>query len=258
MTSPALKFTFLGSGSAFTVGEANYQSNILIEDLKTNKKLLFDCGSDARLSCHEQGYSVFDIDSVYISHVHADHTGGLEWLGFSRYFIPDLEISNLYVSQDIIPLLWQTLAPGMSSLEDRQASLATYFKVHPINLNRKFIWQGQLFQLQYSRHVVNNGVELPCYGLSFNINGKIIYISSDSLCLYDKHFDLYEASDLIFHDCETLAFKSGVHANYGDLVLLPEHIKNKMWLYHFNNGLKPDPTKDGFKGFVQKGQIFLF
>lgn len=258
MTSPTLKLTFLGSGSAFTVGEGNYQSNVLIENLGNNKKLLFDCGTDARFSCHEQGYSVFDLDSVYISHVHADHTGGLEWLGFSRYFIPSIEISDLYVSQDILPLLWQTLSPGMSTLEDKQASLETFFKVHPINLNRKFVWQGQLFHLQYARHVVNNGVELPCYGLSFTINGKTIYISSDSLCLYHENPELFENADVIFHDCETLTFKSGVHANYTDLLLLPIHIRNKMWLYHFNNGPKPEPLKDGFKGFVQKGQTFLF
>jgi len=252
-----LKLTFLGTGSAFTVGDGNYHSNILIEDLASSKKLLFDCGSDTRHSAHALGYSEKDIDAVYISHIHADHTGGLEWLGFSKYFSSS-PIADLFVSQDIVEPLWTTLKAGMSSLESMEATLETYFNVNVINLNRKFEWMGHNFKLQYAKHVVNNGVELPCYGLTMNINGKSIYISSDTLNVYKESKELYEGSDIIFHDCETTPNRSGVHANYKDLVILPEKIKNKMWLYHYNPGIKPDPREDGFIGFVQRGQEFLF
>lgn len=258
MSNSKLKLTFLGTGSAFTVGEGNYHSNILLEDLATNKKLLFDCGSDARLSCYEAGYMVDDIDAVYVSHVHADHTGGLEWLGFSKYFNPNDDIADLYISQDIMVSLWSSLAPGMSSLEDREATLETYFNVHPINLNRRFVWQGHAFHLQYAKHVINNGVELPCYGLLLEVNGTSIYITSDTRNVYEDNPELYQRADVIFHDCETLDFKSGVHANYTELVELPKKIRNKMWLYHYNSGKTQEPEKDGFKGFVQKGQIFEF
>tara|TARA_B110000908_G_C10119863_1_gene387090 strand:- start:81 stop:854 length:774 start_codon:yes stop_codon:yes gene_type:complete len=257
MTAPKLKFTFLGTGSAFTVGEDNFHSNILIEDIATKSKLLFDCGSDARLSAHELGYSFKDIDSVYISHIHADHTGGLEWLGFSRYF-SECDVSDLYVSQDIVGPLWDSLAPGMSSLEDSKATLDTFFNVHPINLKRRFVWKAYVFHLEYAKHVINNGIELPCYGLTLEINDKIVYVSSDTLNIYNENPELYKKADVIFHDCETLPFKSGVHANYTDLVKLPEEVKNKMWLYHYNPGPRPKPIKDGFKGFVQKGQVFEF
>ena len=77
-----MKMTFIGSGAAFTSN--NYHSNILIES--NDKKLLIDCGSDARFALRDLGYSYKDIDSIYISHIHADHSGGLEWLGFSRKF----------------------------------------------------------------------------------------------------------------------------------------------------------------------------
>ena len=38
-----MKITFLGSGSAFVLGEENYHSNILIEDGDEN--LLYDAGT---------------------------------------------------------------------------------------------------------------------------------------------------------------------------------------------------------------------
>lgn len=72
----------LGTGSAFTMG--NWQTNFLIS--RNGKFLLIDCGSDIRWSMDMIGLSFKDIDAVYISHAHADHIGGLEWLGFTRYF----------------------------------------------------------------------------------------------------------------------------------------------------------------------------
>jgi hypothetical protein len=67
---------------------------------------------------------------------------------------------------------------------------------------------------------------------------------------------MYDKADLIFHDCET-GYKSGVHAHYSDLRGLDAHTKNKMWLYHYNVGDKPDCTEDGFLGWVQKHQRFV-
>ena len=64
----------------------------MILESEDGSKLLIDCGTDARHSLHELGLSYKDIEHVYISHLHADHAGGLEWLGFSRScFIKDLD-----------------------------------------------------------------------------------------------------------------------------------------------------------------------
>ena len=82
----ALKITFLGSGSAFTVDGDNYQSNLLLE--KDKDTLLIDAGGDLRFSLSEQGFSHRDIRNVYISHLHADHIGGMEWLAMNTYFDP--------------------------------------------------------------------------------------------------------------------------------------------------------------------------
>jgi ribonuclease BN (tRNA processing enzyme) len=47
----SLKMVFLGSGSAFTVGFQNYQSNVLFELDKDT--LLIDAGTDIRHSLFE-------------------------------------------------------------------------------------------------------------------------------------------------------------------------------------------------------------
>ena len=63
------KLIFLGSGSAFTVGANNFQSNILLVT-EQNHKLLIDCGTDIRLSLYAAGLSYLDITDIYISHLH--------------------------------------------------------------------------------------------------------------------------------------------------------------------------------------------
>jgi hypothetical protein len=42
------------------------------------------------------------------------------------------------------------------------------------------------------------------------------------------------------------------------LKTLDEKHKQKMWLYHYQAGERPDAVADGFKGFAVKGQVFNF
>jgi ribonuclease BN (tRNA processing enzyme) len=84
-----MELVALGTGSAFTL--KNFQSNYL---LKGEKNLLIDCGGDIRFSLKEQNMSYKDIDAVYISHLHADHQGGLEYLAFCSYFDPSKKKNN--------------------------------------------------------------------------------------------------------------------------------------------------------------------
>lgn len=252
-----LQILFLGSGSAFCVGTDNYHSNLLLTH--NNKTLLIDCGSDIRHSLHEQGFDYNSIDDVYISHLHADHVGGLEWLGFNRKFNSTREKPVLHINHVLAEKLWVNVLSGcMSSVAGTRASLKLFFKVKSIGRSGYFKWQGIKFNLVRTTHVKNNWRYVHSYGLYFVANGTHIFITTDTTFnpkAYKKYFKL---ADVIFHDCETQENKSGVHADYNELVGLDESIKSKMWLYHYNPGSLPDAINDGFKGFVMKGQRFIF
>lgn len=249
-----MKITFIGAGSAFTVGN-NYQSNMLIQ-APSGEHLLLDCGGDARHALHDLGLSYRDIQHVYISHLHADHAGGLEWLGFSRYFDPSLANANLYISHDLLEDLWQhCLFAGMHSIDDFDAKIDTYFTLHDLT-QQQFNFGGSQFDLIATEHVYSNHQWVPCYGLSFQANGKQVYITSDTRYTPDKLADTYAKADIIFHDCETAPFKSGVHAHFSELCQLPADIKAKTWLYHYQPGELPDAKAEGFLGFVKPGQTF--
>lgn len=253
-----MKLTFLGTGAAFTVGDGNYNSNMLLEkDAKHN--LLIDCGSDARHALHELKLTHRDIQSVYISHLHADHVGGIEWLAFNTRF-DELKKRrlDLYISEDMITDIWnKVLAGGLSSLAGIEANLSTYFKVKPIK-KQQFFWQKIKFTLVPTIHAMNGFTKMPSYGLFFTVDGLKVFITTDTQFKPDYYQDYYRKADIIFHDCEVRDTPSGVHSNYRELITLDASIKNKMWLYHYYAHKLPDAKKDGFRGFVKKGQCFDF
>lgn len=251
-----MKLTFAGAGSAFSVDANNYHSNILLET--DENKLLIDCGSDARWSLNELGLSYRDIHSVYISHLHADHVGGLEWLALSNKFDPAGHKPNLYLCEKLVHILWnQVLSGGLNTLQTETATLSTYFCVHPVPDSGSFTWQNIEFRLVQTLHIVAGFTFMPSYGLIFTVNDFTVFITTDTQFCPHQLRDIYNIADLIFHDCETTPHKSTVHAHYDELMTLSDSIKSKMWLYHYNPGSLPNAVKDGFQGFVKKGQSFV-
>lgn len=151
----------------------------------------------------------------------------------------------------------KTLSGGLSTLRHKAPSINSFFNTISIKEDEGFIWHSIEFKLLKTIHYYSNDVLMPSYGLIFAYNKTQVLYTADTQ--YSENLlPLYEKADIIFHDCETSKTKSSVHAHYSDLVRLPEHIKKKMWLYHYNPGSLPDAKKDGFAGFVAKGQSFLF
>jgi len=252
------RLTFLGTGSAFTVGDGNWQSNLLLEDLNSDRKLLLDCGTDIRLSLHEAGFKMSDITDIYVSHPHADHIGGLEGVAFSTKWIPNRKKTNLYMSRRFVSDLWgKSLAGGLESIEGEITDLNTFFDVHAIGVKGRFEWQGINFQLVQVVHIMNGFEIVPSYGLLFSINGVTVFFTSDTQ-FNSQLVKFYDTANVILHDCETSKYPSGVHAHFDALKALDPKFKTKMWLYHYQPGQLPDAVAEGFQGFAKKGQVFNF
>lgn len=258
-----MKLQFLGRGGAFAPQSIG-NSNMLIES-DSGKRMVFDFGLTAPyIYRDEMGLNFQDIDAVYLSHLHSDHVGAVEFFAFHRYFLPKKtgEITirpKLFVVRHLMKELWDnTLKGGLESLQGKIMTLTDYFDCHPISANKTFSWEGAYFTPIQTIHVRSGYIIKYSYGLGIgrSKDNYDIYITSDTQ--FDRGLiEYYNKSKLIFQDCETGWHKSIVHAHYDDLVTLPDSVKNKMWLYHYNEK-NENWKKDGFAGFVEKGQVFEF
>ena len=261
----------LGTGSAFTM--EGYQTNYVIT--RGDKNLLIDCGGDVRFSLKDQGLGAKDIDGVYLSHAHADHVGGIEWLAFTRYFTKlgmeraghpnPLELPKLFCERGMILSLWDhTLKGGLEGLEGIDATIDTYFDVVAVEKNGSFEWEGLKFDIVQSLHVSAKYSILDSFGFMFtDDDGTRVFFTTDVQFAPETAMKAYyQEADLIIHDCET-GYPSGVHAHYDQLCTLRPEIKSKIWLVHYQDnvienfgGWNNRAKEAGFRGFAEPGVIY--
>ena len=256
-----MNLIFPGTGSAFTL--KNFNSCMLIEH--NGKNFLVDGGADIRFSLNKIGKSYKDIDAVYISHCHGDHSGCIEYLAFCNYFDPTCKDKiQLFGNTHVIRKGWNdSWKGGLESVQGKVMTLEDYFDINMIKDNSKFYWEGLEFSIVQMVHIFNGYSIVPSYGLMIynpDLNKKILF-TADSQHNPNQLLDFYKEADIIIHDCETTPFKSGVHANYLDLINLNKEIKNKMYLVHYQDNVIVDgkywndkANDDGFRGFIQQSQ----
>lgn len=262
------KLTFLGTGSAFCL--QNYQTNALLE-FDGGYKLLVDCGGDIRFALQEAGLSYQDVNGVYVSHLHSDHIGGLEYLAFASYFDPRYQgRPDLFISEFMVDDLWnRALSGGLGSLQNKRATLETYFDVHAVKKNGSFqiahpIESPEMRLIQMI-HFVNGFTFELSFGLMFRSGGETVFLTTDTQHAPNQINDFYREATVIFHDAETAPFRSGVHAHFDELAELSEETKAKLLLVHYqdnvveaNQDWQQRALDAGFRGFVHKGQLFEF
>lgn len=269
-----MQVTFLGTDPCLGEG---FNSNLLL-DLGISGTLLFDCGMDIKLSLQAAKRSVSDINAVYISHPHCDHSGGLEWLSHYLRFEEKKKIT-LYAHESHIEILWDQLKAALSPNESGEPlTLADYFYVSPLANWKKFMVGQYTFTPIKNKHITSqDGNDMFSYGLVCDRRGTyeyeelqlspstpLLYFSSDTVNAvtsdqWPQEFqDLVLSCTSIFHEVDVQNLGGQVHVQYKDMLKLPPEIKQRIWFYHYKNiGRElPDVRKDGFSGYAKPGWIF--
>ena len=264
-----MKVRVLGCGNAFSTRNGNNCFLLTEEDKdhprRSPRVMLIDAGWALPYMLKENQVDINTITDVYVSHAHADHIGGLEFLGFTRYDwvkkpakksvndgFPEL---HLIANSRLVDELWdRSLSGGMSSLEGLDATLKTFFEVAPISPNQQFIWCGWTCKLIQQIHIMTGTVITNTFGLFMEKPGHpSLYFVTDSQHCSPRQIEVfYKKADVIFQDCECIgvntpnkvsSFMSGVHANFAQLagwesansVKLSDEIKGKMYLTHYQD-----------------------
>jgi ribonuclease BN (tRNA processing enzyme) len=257
-----LTMRFLGSGSGLCDHRDNFHTNVLLTDSDfPGQHLMIDCGTHAQIALVELDIDVCSIDSIFVTHAHADHAGSLEWMALKRYFCQNSMRPVLIGDANMLNRLWRkTLSGGLETLQGKKNTLRSFFRVVPVARNGSFVWFNTKFDLVQTVHNMNERSVNPSYGLFFEVNGKKIFFTGDTQFCPNQILAFYEEADVIFQDCELAKYPQSVHAQFHELCTLPENIRQKMWLDHYRRkqDIPPDWQHYGFPGFVERYQTFTF
>ncbi|GAB6990558.1 MBL fold metallo-hydrolase [Paenibacillus pini] len=243
-----LKLQMLGTGSAFA--KTYFNNNALIYDEQYT--LLVDCGVTAPQALHQMNKPFNEIDAVLITHIHADHVGGLEELAFTMKFRFQRKM-KLYIAEALVDTLWENTLKGGMYQKDEIMQLSDVFDVCPLKPAMAYdITNGLRIELLPTQHIPGKD------SYSIYINEHIFYsadMTFNPLLLH--HLVNTRGCDVMFHECQ-LEGIGEVHTTLKELMSLPQSMREMIYLMHYAD------NKDEFVGhtaeitFLEQGKIYSF
>lgn len=241
---PEVTVQFLGCGDAFGSG-GRLQTCIYVQADAT--RFLLDLGSSGLISFRRWGVSTAEIDTILITHLHADHFGG----------IPIFLIDAQHISKRQKPL--QIAGPPGLEVRVRQAQEVMYpgssqaalrFPVTFIELEEDR--KTPIGELNVTAFEVVHASGAPSYALRVEIMGKVITYSGDTEWT-GRLIQAAEDADLFI--CESNYFDKRVkyHMDYRTLMShKAEFSCKRMILTHLGeqmliraDELEIEPAQDG-------------
>lgn len=169
------------------------------------------------------------IDDIVLTHLHGDHSNGLETLGFARRYLHDPPVPpRLHALPEVLDRVWEKLAPAMDGATravGAASRLEDYFDPRPIQPGQQVQIAGLTVEARRSIHSV------PTMGLLFRSGDATFGWSGDAEFEQD-HIDWLSQADCIVHECGE-HFK---HTLWTELDTLPPDVKARIRLIHIPDG----------------------
>ena len=225
-----MRVIILGVGDAFT--SRSFGSSALI--LGPHGPVLLDCPDPIhrviRSACepHALDIDALKIHDIILTHLHGDHSNGLESFGFHRRFATKLIAPappkpRLHLTDAARSRLWEKLAPAMDGPVggDRPSTLDDYYDLHAIAPETTASVAGLTVQCRFTGHPI------PTVGLKISDGSSTLGWSGDTP-FEQAHIDWLSDADLIVHESNL----GGAHTPIDQLNALPDDLRAKMRLIH--------------------------
>jgi ribonuclease BN (tRNA processing enzyme) len=203
-----MRLTIIGCGDAFGAG-GSLQTSFHVRS--RDSTFLIDCGATTLIGMRRLGLEPNDIDTVFVSHLHGDHFGGLPWL----------LVDAIYVSKRTRPLA----VTGPRGIEAR--FLAAAEALYPNITTTKRDFDLRFFEYEEQRTLTAHGISVtafevkhpsgaPPYALRFEIEGKVLAFTGDTgwvevLC------EVARGSDLFISECFQYDLVLPIHLDYATI-----------------------------------------
>lgn len=232
-----LTFVPLGVGDAFTA--LHYSSSLAVE--AEGALLLLDCPHPIQKMLREASQrsgrplTPDRISAVALTHLHADHSSGLEGLGYFFYFSLKKRL-RILAHPTVSSRLWERLGAGMECLQAGEGEpvrmrLEDYFELVPLREDAP-TREGP-FELECRRTIH----PVPTTAFRLRAAGRCLGVSADTA--FDPGLvEWLSAADLFVHETGP-----GVHTSYEKLLSLPEPIRRKIRLGHYPDSFEAEKSQ---------------
>ena len=201
----AMELTVIGCGDAFGAG-GRLQTCFRVRSEPST--FLIDCGATTLIGMSRLGLEPNDIDTVFISHLHGDHFGGLPWLLLDARYMSHrtrpLVIAGPKGIEERFVTLTEALYPNSSTAErDFDLVFAEYDEGQPL----------EVAGVTVTAFEVHHPCGAPPYALRFDVEGKTLSFTGDTGWV-DVLPEVAQDADLFISECFQYDVSHPIHLNY--------------------------------------------
>jgi ribonuclease BN (tRNA processing enzyme) len=204
-----LRINCLGTGDAFGSGGRNQSGYRLENSIEgPDGALLLDCGATALVALTNYKFQIDAIETIFLSHLHGDHIGGLP------YFF----LYSVFIAQRKRPL--KIIGPPGVERGVRAFFRAAY----PDQTDLKFGYALNFIEAQPNEEIQCNGFQIMpflvphqenalSFGCEIKSGGRKLVYSGDSGWTEDLVVHAQNA-DLFLCECNYFTTRLGIHLDY--------------------------------------------
>jgi len=202
----ALQLQFLGTGDAFGSGG---RFNTCFYGQAADNHFLIDCGATSLVAMKQAGIQYATIDTIFISHYHGDHFGGVPFVVLDRFVLQQggkpLTIVSPPGGKERLYQLLNGLYPGSADkvMQGTQLHFVSYEGTQHMQVN------GYSFS---SFPVVHAPESLP-HAMRIGVAGKVVAFSGDTEWVPVLPEVAHQA-DLFICECNYFNKQGAGHINY--------------------------------------------
>jgi ribonuclease BN (tRNA processing enzyme) len=203
-----MKFHFIGSGDAFGTG-GRFNTCFRVEHSRGS--LLIDCGASSMVALRKAGVEPNSIDTIFITHLHGDHFGGLPFFLLDAQLYSrratKLTIAGPHGLEERLMQAQEVLFPGSSEAKRK-------FEIEVVELAPNQV--RDVASVTVSTHPMRHPCGAPPLGLRLTIDGKTIAYTGDTEW-NDDIVPLGRDADLFVVECLFYEKPIPHHLNYATI-----------------------------------------